>query len=69
MNYQIRADTSVAIKAPIEGKDKGAGKRIVRRITTYRSPFIPQCIKKFYHLTKTERFVGDYAFAINMDDE
>ena len=44
----------VAIKAPIEGKDKGVGKRIVTRIAAYRSPFIPQCIKQFRHLIETE---------------
>ena len=53
----------------MKGKDKGVGKRIVRRIAAYRSPFIAQCIKQFHHLTKTERFVGDYAFATDMDDE
>ena len=59
----------VAIKAPMEGKYKGVGKRIVRRTAAYRSPFIPQCRKQFRHLTKMKRFVGDYAFATDMDDE
>ena len=62
-------DAGVSIKAPMEGKYMGLGKRIVRRIAAYRSPFIPQCIKQFRHLTKTERSVGDYAFVTDMDDE
>ena len=62
-------DAGVSIKAPMEGKYMGVGKRIVRRIVAYKSPFIPQCIKQFHHLTKTERSVGDYAFATDMDDE
>ena len=35
-------DAGVAIKAPIEGKDKGVEKRIVRKIVAYKSPSIPQ---------------------------
>ena len=63
------SDAGVAIKAPMEGKYKGVGKRMVRRTTSYKSSFIPQCIKQFCHLTKMERSIGDYAFAIDMDDE
>ena len=48
------SDVGVAIKAPVEGKDKGMGKRIARRIAAYKSLFIPQCIKQFRHLTRTE---------------
>ena len=53
----------------MERKYKRVGKRIVRRTAAYRSPFIPQCIKQFRHLTKMERSIGDYAFATDMDDE
>ena len=63
------SDVGIAIKAPIEGKYKGVGKRIVRRTVAYRSPFIPQYIKQFRHLTKMERSVGDYAFVTDMDDD
>ena len=46
MNEVVRiigepSDAGVAIKSPMEGKDKGVGKRIVRRTTAYRSQFIP----------------------------
>ena len=48
------SDAGVAIKAPMEGKYKGVGERMVRRTTAYKSSFIPQCIKQFRHLTKME---------------
>ena len=35
----------VAIKVPIGGQYKRMGKRIVIRTATYKSSFIPQCIK------------------------
>ena len=63
------SDAGVAIKAPMEGKDKGVGKRIVRKTAAYKSPSIPQCIKQFRHFTEKRRSVGDYSFATYMDDE
>ena len=63
------SEAGVAIKALMEGKDKGVGKKIVRKTATYKIPSIPQCIKQFRHLTKKKRSVGDYAFATYMDDE
>ena len=54
---------SQALKPSSMKTFKRAGKRIVKRPPTCKSPFVAQCVKQFPKISHVDRVVADYALA------